>query len=52
MDLLGVDPEEVMKILRGMKHLCYGDRLRELGVLSLERWPDGSPEALRAPPSA
>lgn len=25
------------EVLRGLKHLSYGDRLRELGVLSLEK---------------
>ena len=24
-------------MIRGLEHLCYGERLRELGVLSLER---------------
>lgn len=33
----GVGPEEATKMIRGMKHFCCGDTLRELGVLSLDK---------------
>jgi len=36
-----------MKMLRGLEHLCYGDRLRELGVFRRE----GSRLTLQQPPS-
>lgn len=26
-----------MKMIKGLKHLCYEDRLRQLGLLSLEK---------------
>jgi len=34
---VGAEPEEAMKMLRGLEHLSYGDRLRELGVVSMEK---------------
>ena len=37
----GVGPEEDMKMLRGLEHLCYGDRLRELWVLPHRREGSG-----------
>lgn len=34
---VGVRPEEDQKMLKGLKHLSYEDRLRELRLQSLEK---------------
>ena len=34
---VGAGPEEAAEMVRGLRQLCYGERLRGLGVFSLEK---------------
>jgi len=34
---VGAHPEEIMEMLSGLEHPCCAGRLRELGVVSLEK---------------
>ena len=34
-----LSPEEAMRMIRGLEHLSYGDRLRQLGLFHPEKAP-------------